>query len=186
MERGIKADVTERKVTPCRFIGEHRMGKTLGVPHDSRSELELIEGRKVIRLTGDSGCTTTMTYKREALFNYVESKPKTHFIETADGTQCEVVGYGKIQGEAKNTDGEMIDVCVKTVYHVKELRETLLSINTATKKNGCTYVQSPDQTYIQVPKGDKLPFVDDERGLEELVGARECRTLTGSNLRKTK
>jgi hypothetical protein len=30
-------------------------------------------------------------------------------------------------------------------------------------------VQSPDQTYIQVPKGDKLPFVDDERGLEELV-----------------
>ena len=69
----------------------------------------------------------------------------------------------------KNTEGELTDVCVNNVYHVKELKETLLSLTTATKKHGYTFVQSPTATYLETPSGDKLPLVDDGRELEEMV-----------------
>ena len=63
----------------------------------------------------------------------------------------------------------MIDICVKNVHHVRELKESLLSLTTATKKHGCTFVQAPEISYLQVPSGDKIPFKEDGRGLEEMI-----------------
>ena len=80
-------------------------------------------------------------------------------------------GTGNIMehGKAKNTEGKMVDLCVRNFYHVPELTETLLSLRSATKKNGCTYVQTPKESYIQLPDdGDRFEFLDDGRGLEEL------------------
>ena len=89
--------------------------------------------------------------------NYYESNHSTHFIEVANGAdEFEVKGYGQICGEVKTTGGEMIDICVKNVYHVSELKESLLSLTTATKKHGCTFVQAPEISYLQLPSGTKF------------------------------
>ena len=88
----------------------------------------------------------------------------------ANGAECEIVGYREYHGKAKTTDGNMVDLCVRNFYHLPELTETLLSLRKATKKNGCTYVQTPKESYIQLPDGgDRFEFLDDGRGLEELT-----------------
>ena len=130
------------------------MGKALGIPYDTRSVIRNDDEGKVIRMTGDSRCTTSMTYKGDILSNYFHAVPKSHFIETADGTECEVKGYGQICGEAEKMKGKLRDVCIKQVYHVKELRETTLSLTTATKKNGCTFVQAP-----KVSTKERAPYL---------------------------
>jgi hypothetical protein len=122
----------------------------------------------VLKMTGDSGATSHMTYKNELMQTYLKAAPKSHFIETANGEECEVVGYGQIHGKVTTTTGVERDIVFKKVYHVPTLSETLLSLRTCTKKNGCTFVQSPERSYLELPDGDQLDFHDDGRGLEEL------------------
>ena len=114
------------------------------------------------------------------MVNYRKSTPKSHFVETADGTEYEVKGYGEFKGTMVNMNGEKREMTVRDVQHIPELTETLLSLRTCTKKKGCTFVQNPTVSYIELPDGDQFAFQDDGRGLEHLVMTLD-RTTEESN-----
>ena len=77
-------------VTSCKFGGKERIvGNAMNT-----NERDKYVDMNVLKMTGDSGATSHMTYKNELMQTYLKAAPKSHFIETANGEECEVVRYG--------------------------------------------------------------------------------------------
>jgi len=71
-----------------------------------------------LKMIMDTGALESIHGEEVHMVNYRESKPGTHFMETADGTCHEVKGYGDFEVIVKNHEGNKVEATITDVLHV--------------------------------------------------------------------